>query len=110
MSALVEEDAPPLPTTGLHENVIAELKKLGFDGVTYVGCGPCRLDVGVRDRTARRREQPARRDSRIEPCVEYARRGRGEAAGDSNRAHRVIVAQASARSTPASRFFPRRYR
>jgi hypothetical protein len=27
-----------------------ELKKLGFDSEAMVGCGLCRLDVGVRDR------------------------------------------------------------
>ncbi len=50
MNALVDEaDAPRLPLTGLHEDVMGELKKLGFDSAAFVGCGPCRLDIGVRD-------------------------------------------------------------
>ena len=38
-----------LPLSGLHEDVVRELKKLGFDGAALVGCGSCRLDIGVRD-------------------------------------------------------------
>jgi hypothetical protein len=50
ISALVDEaDAPAAPVTGLHEEVMRKLKKLGFDSVPFVGCGPCRLDIGVRD-------------------------------------------------------------
>jgi REase_MTES_1575/AAA domain len=50
MNALTPEaDATPLPLTGLHEDVMRELKMLGFDSVPFVGCGPCRLDVGVCD-------------------------------------------------------------
>jgi hypothetical protein len=48
MNALTPEPAD-LPVTGLHEDVMAELKKLGFDSAAFVGCGPCRLDIGVRD-------------------------------------------------------------
>lgn len=50
ISALVDEgDATTMPVSGLHEDVLAELKKLGFEAVPYVGCGQCRLDIGVRD-------------------------------------------------------------
>lgn len=42
-------DAPRLPLSGLHEDVMRELKKLGFDSTPFVGCGPCRLDIGVCD-------------------------------------------------------------
>lgn len=50
ITALVDEsDAPPLPMTGLHEDVLSELKKLGFEAAPFVGCGQCRLDIGVRD-------------------------------------------------------------
>lgn len=38
-----------LPLSGLHEDVLRELKNLGFDGEPMVGCGLCRLDIGVRD-------------------------------------------------------------
>jgi hypothetical protein len=48
MNALSPE-ATPLPLTGLHEDVMRELKKLGFDSNAFVGCGPCRLDIGVCD-------------------------------------------------------------
>jgi Protein of unknown function (DUF4011)/REase_MTES_1575/AAA domain len=49
MKALEPEADGTLPLTGLHEDVMRELKKLGFDSIPFVGCGPCRLDVGVRD-------------------------------------------------------------
>ena len=49
MKALQPDADESLPLTGLHEDVMGELKKLGFDSVPFVGCGPCRLDVGVRD-------------------------------------------------------------
>lgn len=50
MHAIIDEaDTPPAAVTSLHEDVMAELKKLGFEGVPFVGCGPCRLDIGVRD-------------------------------------------------------------
>jgi hypothetical protein len=42
-----DADATRLPLTSLHEEVMHELKKLGFDSEAFVGCGPCRLDVGV---------------------------------------------------------------
>jgi hypothetical protein len=50
MNALEPDaEATRLPVTGLHEDVMGELKKLGFDSEAFVGCGPCRLDIGVRD-------------------------------------------------------------
>lgn len=50
MAAIADvTDPPPTAVTGLHGDVIAELKKLGFEGVPLVGCGQCRLDIGVRD-------------------------------------------------------------
>jgi len=44
-----DADTTPMPITGLHEDVVRELKKLGYDADVFVGCGVVRLDVGVRD-------------------------------------------------------------
>ena len=44
-----DADETRLPLTALHEEVMRELKKLGFDSEAMVGCGLCRLDIGVRD-------------------------------------------------------------
>ena len=50
MSALVPEaDGAHLPLSGLHDEVMRVVKSLGFDSVPHVGCGPCRIDVGVCD-------------------------------------------------------------
>jgi hypothetical protein len=50
IAALVDDaDAPPTAITALHDDVIRELKALGYDADALVGCGQCRLDVGVRD-------------------------------------------------------------
>ena len=48
MNALVPEaDGMRLPRSGLHDEVMRVVKSLGFDSVPHVGCGPCRIDVGV---------------------------------------------------------------
>ncbi len=50
ISAIVNDgDATPMPLTGMHEDVLGVLKALGFDAAPFVGCGQCRLDIGVRD-------------------------------------------------------------
>ena len=49
MNALLPDEAERLPTTGLHEDVMRELKILGYESVPFVGCGQCRVDIGVRD-------------------------------------------------------------
>jgi superfamily I DNA and/or RNA helicase len=43
------DQTAPLPTTGLHEDVSAELKKLGYDAVPHIGCGAYRIDLGIVD-------------------------------------------------------------
>jgi hypothetical protein len=48
-SLLPDEDGAHLPLTGLHEEVMRALKELGYESVPFVGCGLCRLDIGVRD-------------------------------------------------------------
>ncbi len=47
--ALEPDAQAPAPFTGLHDDVMAELKKLGFNSAAMIGCGSCRLDIGVRD-------------------------------------------------------------
>ena len=55
IEALPTAEALRLPLSGLHEDVMRELKKLGFESEPMVGCGLCRIDIGVRDpRTAGR--------------------------------------------------------
>jgi len=49
IDALQPDAETPAPLTGLHEDVMRELKKLGFDSAAMIGCGQCRLDIGVRD-------------------------------------------------------------
>jgi hypothetical protein len=44
-----DADTPPTGVTGLHDDVLRELKNLGYDAAAYVGCGIVRLDIGVRD-------------------------------------------------------------
>lgn len=45
----IEPEAARLPITSLHKDVLRALKTLGHDGEAMVGCGLCRLDIGVRD-------------------------------------------------------------
>ncbi len=49
IDALQPDAQTPTPLTGLHEDVMRELKKLGFDSAAMIGCGQCRLDIGVCD-------------------------------------------------------------
>ena len=50
MQALQSADRiSQLPLTGLHKDVMHELKRLGYESESMVGCGVCRLDLGVRD-------------------------------------------------------------
>jgi hypothetical protein len=48
MTAIVPDANDAAPATGLHEDVMRELKTLGFDSTAMIGCGLCRLDIGVR--------------------------------------------------------------
>ncbi len=44
-----DQDAVPMTPTALHDDVMHTLKALGRESVAFVGCGSCRIDVGVRD-------------------------------------------------------------
>src|ERR1043166_9280675 len=47
ISAIVDEaDSAPVSVTALHTEIMSELKNLGFDSTPFVGCGPCKLDIG----------------------------------------------------------------
>lgn len=59
IDVLVPAEDESLPITAMHEDVIRELKTLGFDAAPYVGCGICRVDVGVLD-PKQDPKQPAR--------------------------------------------------
>lgn len=49
VGAINADAAAPLSNTALHDDVRAEIRKLGLESDLLIGCGQCRLDIGVRD-------------------------------------------------------------